>query len=668
MKKEVKLILRTYREILQDQSVYAGLSKEGSSRNLSQIATLVNTRGLRVVYQDFPSAAKLVDRSLSDGYVCLSTLRLSLGRLPKSNLPRLFHELFVKLYDEDGNVVSEPDPTIVQYIRQLLLMFKKIVRDCEVEVTNQALEDFKRLDSTVQEGSFPVWKDPLDTSYPRVQYVTTKGTYEDPNILKAGNSVEEQTMRIAKHFGNTVDCNDRISLERSMASVFRYISTSFPLLTLDDLMPSHGSGATSDARWGDRYDFASWSNRLETIFPFCEFGMVNYSSYDFLEDYRNGKLQLSDRDYPVKIIAVPKTLKGPRIIGTESTSRMYCQQAVRGFLTRNLVRVTCGSVDIQNQAMSQAAALKGSIDGSLATIDLSSASDLLSCTLVEEVFASNPSILQALSACRALEYTIDLEVPFKGAKKKKCIKGKMRKFSHQGSAVTFPVQSLCYYAICVAVWHHERKLTVTPRTFKEASQYITVYGDDIIVPTEIYEPVTKALQLWGLKVNVDKSHGATVPGSIFRESCGIDAYNGVDVSPVYIRDLDYEVQKPETVVRFVEVGNNLHKAGYWNTSCGLFSPDGLKIPITKSEQASLAMHTFCKGVYAPGIVRYNTILHRYETKALVPTTVGSKISRDGYESILQYILEDPNQMPDWASGFYPNRPKVGLRTKWIQIG
>jgi len=480
-------------------------------------------------------------------------------------------------------------------------MFKKIVRDCEVEVTNQALEDFKHLDETVSEGKFNIWTDPTDLSYPRVQYVTSNGVYEDPNVLKAGNSIEEQTMRIAENFGSTVDCNNRCSLERSMASVFRLLSTSFPLLTLDDLMPSHGSGATSDAKWGDRYDFPSWSTRLESVFPYSEFGMLNYSSYDL-------DSSLSTRDYPVKIIAVPKTLKGPRIIGSESTSRMYCQQAVRRFIANHLTSVTFGSVTIHDQTKSQSAALKGSIDGSLATIDLSSASDLLSCTLVEELFSSNLSILQALSACRALTYSIDFKDQINGSKKRKKIHGKMRKFSHQGSAVTFPVQSLCYYAICVAVWHSEKQIPVTRASVKEVSQYITVYGDDIIIPTEIYEPVTKALQLWGLKVNVDKSHGATIPGCIFRESCGIDAFNGIDVSPVYIRDLDYEVRKPETVVRFVEVGNNLHKAGYWNTSCGLFSPDRLKIPVTRSEQASLAMHTFCKGAYAPSRVRINTEL------------------------------------------------------------
>jgi hypothetical protein len=55
-----------------------------------------------------------------------------------------------------------------------------------------------------------------------------------------------------------------------------------------------------------------------------------------------------------------------------------------------------------------------------------------------------------------------------------------------------------------------------------------VFGDDIIVPSECAEFVIDDLESFGLLVNRTKSfwRGA------FRESCGVDAYNGVDVTPV----------------------------------------------------------------------------------------------------------------------------------------
>jgi hypothetical protein len=55
-----------------------------------------------------------------------------------------------------------------------------------------------------------------------------------------------------------------------------------------------------------------------------------------------------------------------------------------------------------------------------------------------------------------------------------------------------------------------------------------VFGDDILVPTAIAPSVMEDLETFGLRVNRLKTfvHGH------FRESCGVDAFNGINVTPV----------------------------------------------------------------------------------------------------------------------------------------
>lgn len=61
-----------------------------------------------------------------------------------------------------------------------------------------------------------------------------------------------------------------------------------------------------------------------------------------------------------------------------------------------------------------------------------------------------------------------------------------------------------------------------------------VYGDDIIVDARVYKPLIQVLSALGFIVNTDKSYSA----GPFRESCGGDYYDGYDVRPVFVKDLD----------------------------------------------------------------------------------------------------------------------------------
>jgi hypothetical protein len=82
------------------------------------------------------------------------------------------------------------------------------------------------------------------------------------------------------------------------------------------------------------------------------------------------------------------------------------------------------------------------------------------------------------------------------------------------------------------------RLTPSKGNHKEAAYHLLggdtgvyVYGDDIIVPSLFYEEAVNGLQRIGLIVNLSKSF-ADGP---FRESCGGEYYNGIDVTPVRVR-------------------------------------------------------------------------------------------------------------------------------------
>jgi hypothetical protein len=142
-----------------------------------------------------------------------------------------------------------------------------------------------------------------------------------------------------------------------------------------------------------------------------------------------------------------------------------------------------------------------------ATLDLKDASDLLSLDLVRALFPDN--WVEALEACRSGSTKLP--------------NGRivtMTKHAPMGSAVCFPVMALCIWSIVTNAIH------LVSGTYEP----VYVYGDDIIVPSEYRDIAQKALTVVGLKVNHAKSYSR----GPFRESCGKEYVDGIDVTPVYV--------------------------------------------------------------------------------------------------------------------------------------
>lgn len=214
---------------------------------------------------------------------------------------------------------------------------------------------------------------------------------------------------------------------------------------------------------------------------------------------------------------VNKTTTIARGICTEPTINMWFQLGIGRMLERRLstfFRIGLDTQPDKNSVLARA----GSIDGSVATIDLESASDSLSLGMLR--FMLPRSFMAALEMFRC-ERTIlptgsELE---------------LNMISTMGNGYTFPLQTMLFAAVVTGVARYSLK-DGTLKNRLSGSNF-GVFGDDIICPTEIYPRVLRVLTKLGFTVNTDKTF---VEGP-FRESCGADFFNGVNVRGVYIKQL-----------------------------------------------------------------------------------------------------------------------------------
>lgn len=209
-------------------------------------------------------------------------------------------------------------------------------------------------------------------------------------------------------------------------------------------------------------------------------------------------------DVPGNVMfTVPKTTDIDRCACKEPDINMFLQKGIGSYF-RTCLRSK--GINLNDQSRNRDLARQGSLDGSLATIDLSSASDSISSGLVEMLLP--PLWYHCLNDIRSPITEIDGEEHVNSM------------FSSMGNGFTFELESLLFYSIARTVAY----MTGTRGT-------ISVYGDDIIVPSEMYHDLLFVLTVLGFSVNTKKSF-AEGP---FRESCGGHFYNGYDITPFYLK-------------------------------------------------------------------------------------------------------------------------------------
>jgi hypothetical protein len=206
-----------------------------------------------------------------------------------------------------------------------------------------------------------------------------------------------------------------------------------------------------------------------------------------------------------RIVTVPKNWKTDRTIAIEPRMNMYVQKGIGSLLRRRLKR--CG-IDLNDQTKNQRLARIGSFAGTLATIDMSMASDTVSYEIVRLLMPSD--WFEALEQCRCHVGVLP--------------DGKRisyQKFSSMGNGYTFELETAIFAAIALAVIE-----LVGGKDHRFA-----VYGDDVIVPSAVAPKLIEVLQFAGFTTNEKK----TFVSGPFRESCGSHFYSGFDVTPFYVK-------------------------------------------------------------------------------------------------------------------------------------
>lgn len=378
-----------------------------------------------------PSLGKDLERGLTGKFEL--SMDTPFSSRGSSALPAFLNEFFIRIFFPCGHI--RPDPVGIPQLRFLCKMFYKFEMPFDQAQLEEASSKFLQVDSAVKTELYPY-----------------------------GLS------QVRKHFVSLFPDDPR------------------------DIRPHHASGATS-LRYSniEKRHVRHHIKRLHAYYgPEFFFNGISH-----INNWCAVNPTAISPGHP-RVTFVPKDSRGPRTICIFHHMDMQIQKGLQVKLydyTEKGDSPARGFINFSRQDINQFLAYKGSIDGSLATIDLKDASDMVPWDLIRLICPSE--WYEALASTRSdvvtlqgREYTI-------------------KKYAAMGSALCFPIEAFLFWSIA-----------------KTVSPFAYVYGDDIVVPTESAQDVITALEEYGLLVNRDK----TLTTGFFRESCGGDYYKGQNIN------------------------------------------------------------------------------------------------------------------------------------------
>jgi len=315
-----------------------------------------------------------------------------------------------------------------------------------------------------------------------------------------------------------------------------------------------------------------------------------------------------------RISFVPKRDDVSRTIATEPTLNMVAQKGIGEILTRRLKSFF--GIDLKRQQQcNRDLARTGSTDGSYATIDLSSASDTISVSLVEWLFQGT-QLLNYMRWCRSPEAQLPDGTHVA-----------LQMWSTMGNGYTFPLQTCIFASVVVTCAELARfPLSKVARSWTEVDDDgnftygWAVNGDDIVVPTQLYPDVMRALKRLGFLPNPDKSFST----GLFRESCGGDYFRGRDVRSAYFTRL----RTPQDI--YIAI----NKVNLWSSKTGVALPALSKLLLKHVPYRPVPMHfPIYSGIRTPlEFVKQGVHLDRngsYRFSAWVPRPSRWRFNDDG---------------------------------------
>lgn len=205
-----------------------------------------------------------------------------------------------------------------------------------------------------------------------------------------------------------------------------------------------------------------------------------------------------------RVVSVPKNAKTDRTIAIEPGINLWYQKGIGSVLRRRLNRA---GIDLNDQRHNQRLARLGSLHNELATVDFSSASDTISKAVCRELLPA--SWLALLEAFRSSCAIVNGEPLY------------YEKFSSMGNGFTFELETLIFYSIALGC-----------KKLHPCDGQVSVYGDDVIIPSQLYPLYSRVCEQLGFTVNSHKSFSC----GYYRESCGKHYWDGVDIQPIFFKE------------------------------------------------------------------------------------------------------------------------------------
>lgn len=620
MKSQSDMLLRIVGGIHEDiRRAYPTL--KGLDLDHERLSLLVRSRGLSVFTLDLPERDAALIRGLESGLLDSTGTKKYSKKYP---VPRLYAGLYMRVFDRELRLREDADVNAIMFLRQIFCLGKKLEIPCSKKRKLKAIEDYIDVENSIARPTLNWADDALDYSRSGdfIHFCDSLGPdlplFPDENVGRSAddrlliNRLQQVADTVAGWLGDFCpDCFIEARRKEGRRIGLR-----------------HGPGAVAErsGKLFNKYEFSHWSDKLQSMYPWETTGKMPNDS----------RVRPLNHEVPARLICVPKTAKGPRIIAAEPSEHMFTQNLFADWLIDRINATELRHfIDLKDQSKSGRLVLQASLDRKLSTIDLSSASDRLSLWVVERIFRRNPTILRAIHGTR----TRWIRLP-----SGECIL--MNKFASQGTALTFPVQTVVFLVIALASSLRGNPNDV--QTYRRLKNQVRVYGDDIIVPTPRYAETKSLLTYMGLKVNEEKSFFS----GYFRESCGVDAFKGYDVTPTKPKTIVSD--NPASCLAVVDTINNLFYKGYWYASKQLEHrqpPGDIKSYRVVGRDAgspgygSFSLETILRRAY-----RYASILPRLSDYGKIPVHEG-----------IGGAIEWRTHLPEWAGSIIKN---LGYKMRW----
>nr|QDH88617.1 MAG: RNA-dependent RNA polymerase [Leviviridae sp.] len=584
----------------------AGRCSTSTTRDIKTISERTKHEGLSFLTITLPTFGKDFQYCLDQGFVVPKSF--TSFRSVGSWLPSFLRGFTEQVFDPvSGVLLNDPSIEAIYAVRQLTLIYSKMLLPCTPERERKAMMDYVQCDKEVGD---------IESCMP------------DSDVFEFGRMAQLL-------FGDLFSTLDR-------------------KIWNEEIVPKHGPGAVADRLTSNgKFDTKYWTARLESVFHVGDF---LYPNARFVAEYEGDGVRFLEpgAELPSRVISVPKTQKTPRIIAIEPSTVQYVQQGILEVLTEKIhssfLNELIGTLD---QTPNQDLAREGSLRRDLATLDLSEASDRVSSKLVSELMRRHPLSREAVFACRSERAS----VPGQGVIP-------LNKFASMGSALCFPFEAMVFLTIIFLGIEKELGHQFTSkRDIYPFIGRVRVYGDDLIVPVDYVHTVVDLLEHFGAKVGRSKSFW----NGSFRESCGKEYYAGHDVSIVKVRRVfPSRLQQVDEVVSLVSLRNQMYLSGNWVTTKWLDERCRKVLhyfPNVLSTSPSLGRISFLGYVSE----KEDEHLHRPLVKAHVVSSRSPRDPLEGSGALLKFFLKRGVEPTfDEKHLERAGRPRTAyIKTRWV---